>query len=75
MAGQSKHTGDIALWIEKIIKSCETPIQEVGARRMVSLFESKLILEQSEFYSYYSRKLRGLLEQKIKERIVKNGRN
>jgi hypothetical protein len=71
MAATSNHIGDVGLWIEKVIDSCETSKQESGARKLVSLFEDRLIREGSEFYSYYSRKLRNRLDDKFYERIQK----
>ena len=41
MAATSKHHGDVTIWIEKVINSCETPLQELTARRLVRLFESQ----------------------------------
>lgn len=62
MAGTSKHIGDVAIWIKKIIESCENPVQEIAARRMIRDFESRLLREQSDFYAFYSRLLRGSLD-------------
>lgn len=69
MAATSNHIGDIGLWIEKVIDSCETPKQEISARKLVSLFEDRLLREGSEFYRYYSRKLRDRLDAKFYERL------
>jgi hypothetical protein len=71
MAATSNHIGDVGLWIEKVIDSCETSKQESGARKLVSLFEDRLLREGSEFYRYYSRKLRNRLDDKFYERIQK----
>lgn len=69
MAATSRHIGDIGLWIEKVIDSCETPQQESSARRLVQIFEKRLIEEGSDFYSYYSRKLRDRLDDKFYTRL------
>ena len=68
MAGTSKHIGDIAIWIQKVIKSCETPVQEIAARRMIRSFEDRLLLEKSEFYDFYSRTLRSSLDINLLKR-------
>ena len=39
MAANSKHYGDVTNWIEKVIESCETPLQELTARKLVRQFE------------------------------------
>ena len=41
MAAISKHYGDVANWIEKVIDSCEHPLQESAARKLIRLFEKK----------------------------------
>ena len=38
MGATSKHYGDVYKWIEKIIDSCTTPLQESSARRLINLF-------------------------------------
>jgi hypothetical protein len=38
MAATSRHYGDVNKWIEKVIDSCTTPLQECSARRLISLF-------------------------------------
>lgn len=67
MAATSNHTGDVALWLEKVIESCETHQQEDSARRLVSLFKDRLLRENSEFFWHYSRKLRNKLDEKFYE--------
>jgi hypothetical protein len=69
MAATSNHIGDIGIWIEKVIESCATPLQEVSAGKLVSLFEARLIREDSKFYSYYSIKLRERLDQRFYSRL------
>lgn len=65
MAATSNHTGDVGIWLEKVIESCETHQQENSARKLVSLFEDRLLREKSEFFWEYSRKLRGKLDEKF----------
>jgi hypothetical protein len=38
MAATSKHYGDVALWIEKVIDSCETKEQDRAARNLINQF-------------------------------------
>lgn len=39
MEERSKHYGDVAKWIEKVIDSCETSEQENSARKLIHNFE------------------------------------
>jgi len=71
MAAASNHNGDIGIWIEKVINSCETRQQETTARKLVSLFETRLLREDKGFHSEYARSLRGLLDQKFYTRLQK----
>ena len=42
MAATSKHYGDIAIWVEKVINSSETYQQCISAKRLMYIFESML---------------------------------
>ena len=42
MAATSRHYGDIAVWINRVIDSCDHPLQEITARKLVRNFESYL---------------------------------
>jgi hypothetical protein len=42
MAATSRHYGDIAVWINKVIDSCDHPLQEITARKLVRNFENYL---------------------------------
>lgn len=64
MGATSKHPGDIAIWIEKVIVSCKTPMQEIAARKLIQNFEKKLLAEKDPNYGYYSRILRDRLDSK-----------
>ena len=64
MGATSKHPGDIAIWIEKVIASCQTPMQEISARKLIQNFEKKLLAEKDPNFSYYSRTLRDRLDEK-----------
>ena len=55
MGATSKHPGDIAIWIEKVIVSCQTPMQEIAARRLIQNFERKLLAEKDPNFGYYTR--------------------
>lgn len=72
MAASSKHHGDVAIWIEKIIDSCETPQQEVAARKLVRQFEILYRDIDRELNFELSRKLRNKLDEKFYTRIHKN---
>lgn len=45
MAAKSNLNGDVYLWLIKVIESCTTPLQLIGARRMVTLFSNRLPFE------------------------------
>jgi hypothetical protein len=69
MAASSKHYGDVVNWIEKVIDSCETPLQELTARRLVRLFESQYQNIDRELDWSLSRKLRMSLDSKVYSRM------
>jgi len=50
MENRSKHYGDVAKWIEKVINSCETKEHTNVARNLVSNFEKQLKKEYTEKY-------------------------
>lgn len=54
MAATSKHYGDIALWIEKVINSSETRQQCVNARKLLYNFE--FMLDRDVKLDYYAKK-------------------
>jgi len=71
MAASSKHYGDVVNWIEKVIDSCETPLQELTARRLVCLFESQYQNIDRELNWDLSRRLRVALDNKVYARMDK----
>jgi hypothetical protein len=71
MAATSKHHGDVAIWIEKVINSCETPMQEIAARKLINLFESQYQKIDRELNWSLSTRLRDLLDRKIYNRLDK----
>jgi len=71
MAASSKHYGDVVNWLEKVIDSCETPLQEVTARRLVRLFESQYQNIDRELNWDLSRRLRVALDNKVYARMDK----
>jgi hypothetical protein len=71
MAATSKHHGDVTIWIEKVINSCETPLQELTARRLVRLFESQYQDIDRELGWDLSRRLRVALDNKVYTRMDK----
>ena len=50
MAAESNTPVDIEIWIENIIKSCETLRHRINARRLVNLYIEKLKEEGMPYY-------------------------
>jgi hypothetical protein len=72
MAAISKHYGDVANWIEKVIDSCEHPTQEIAARKLVRLFEKKYFdVLDMQTYLEVSRRLQHRLDDKVFSRLDK----
>ena len=69
MASTSNHYGDVANWIEKVIDSCETPIQENSARKLVQLFEKRYSYLEYPVYRDLCRRLQVKLDDKVYSRI------
>ena len=42
MAATSRHYGDINSWIERVIDSCDNPLQEAAARNLIDNFSDRL---------------------------------
>jgi hypothetical protein len=62
MSANSKHFGDINLWIEKVIDSCITPLQESSALHLIQNFEKILLNKgKGDDYRFYSMNLRDKL--------------
>ena len=73
MAAKSKHYGDIAIWIEEVIDSCNHPLQEVVARKLLRNFEKQLDREGMDFNTRYEmiKKLEYKLEDRYWLRVEK----
>ena len=73
MAAKSKHYGDIAIWIAKVIDSCNHPLQEVVARKLLRNFEKQLDREGMDFNTRYEmiKKLEYKLEDRYWLRVEK----
>lgn len=69
MTNRSTHYGDIKIWIEKIIDSCETYDQTRSARRLVWNFEKQMVRNKVDSSILYTigGHLRDLISYKIKE--------
>lgn len=67
----SKHYGDVAIWVESVIESCETPLQEIGARKLVRLFEKQYSYLPHEVYIELCRRLNRTLDDKLYKRLDK----
>lgn len=50
MGAKSNHYGDISIWVEKVIESCQTSIQAKVAGKLLQNFENRLISEFPETY-------------------------
>lgn len=62
MAANSKHYGDVIVWIEKIIESCKTSEQADSVQNLIWFFEKKYAVDDDRFYfRSVSRKLRSKL--------------
>ena len=73
MAAKSKHYGDIAIWIGKVIDSCNHPLQEGVARKLLRNFEKQLDREGMDFNTRYEmiKKLECKLEDRYWLRVEK----
>lgn len=71
MAASSKHYGDVTNWIEKVIESCNTPLQEITARKLVRQFEIQYRDIDRELNWDLSRKLRAAIDTKLYSRMEK----
>jgi hypothetical protein len=65
MAATSTHPGDVAIWIEKVIDSCETFDHEKVAQKLIDNFE----IQNNFLESYQIKKLRFKLDQKATDRL------
>jgi hypothetical protein len=65
MASISNHYGDITIWIEKIINSCETPSQKLTAEKLVKQFEEQYMGIDGKLNWCLSRRLRNTLNQPL----------
>jgi len=64
MAAQSKHNGDILLWVHKVIDSCTTPLQVISARKVVRQFTKKIVKDNPNInYKEYSEIVHGLQDK------------
>jgi hypothetical protein len=69
MASTSNHYGDVANWIEKVIDSCETPLQEISARKLVRLYENQYSYLDYPVYRELCRRLQNKLDNKFYSRV------
>lgn len=73
MGAESNTPVDIEIWIEKIIKSCETLRHRINAKRLLKLYINRLREEGMPYYqtTYINDKFEDLLWQ-VKEDIKSN---
>ena len=71
MAALSNKSGDLIKWAERVIDSCETPLQEITAKKLVRLVEDRLRQEKlpDELVWAVHRNLRGRLDNKVYQRL------
>jgi hypothetical protein len=50
MEKRSRHYGDVAKWIEKVIDSCETLQQTFAARKLIRNFSTQLMKSEPDKY-------------------------
>ena len=68
MAAASKHYGDVNVWIEKIIDSCDSTKQGPTIQNLINQFE-KMLDNDSKLDSYFRRTLIRNLEIRINNKI------
>lgn len=69
MGSVSNHYGDVSNWVEKVIDSCETPLQEISARKLVRLFEQKYSYLEYSVYRELCFRLQKKLDEKFYSRV------
>ena len=71
MAALSSKPGDLVLWVEKVIDSCETPLQEIVAKKLIRLLETRLdqVNYPKELKWAIHRSLRDRLDRKLYTRL------
>ena len=69
MASTINHYGDVANLIEKVIDSCETPSQELSARKLVCLYEKQYSYLEYSVYRDLCRRLHHKLDDKFYSRV------
>jgi hypothetical protein len=63
MAANGKNWYDTLLWVEGVIKSCETPSQGMAAKKLVNLYLAKyrdIVWELELYLNIYNRLMEGL---------------
>jgi len=73
MAAESNTPVDIEIWIEKIIRSCETVRHRINAKKLIRLYIKRLTEEGMPYYQtdHIERKFENLLwtlEEAIKQK-------
>lgn len=64
MTERSKNYGDVAIWVEKVIDSCNSYKQEIVARKLIRNFEQKYSYLDNKVFVELTRKLWDKLESK-----------
>ena len=69
MAAKGKNWYDTLLWVEKVIKSCKTPLQGIAAKKLVKLYLAKYNKEIAEMDITIYYRLMGALDNIKYEKI------
>ena len=67
MEKRSAHYGDVQIWIEKVIDSCETYQQANSVRTLILNFERQMVKNKVNSSIIYS--IRGHLRNLVSDRI------
>lgn len=70
MAAASKHYGDVNVWIEKIIDSCDSTIQQSTIYKLIYQFE-KMLDKDKTLEFYFKRNIIRQLGRKLENKIDK----
>jgi len=69
MAAKGKNWFDVLKWVEKVIESCETPLQGIAAKKLVKLYlakyEKEVVSIELTIYYQLMEKLDNIKYEKI----------
>jgi hypothetical protein len=73
MSAKSKHYGDVADWIVEIINSCNHPLQEIVAKKLVRQFRVRYCEIDFDTFLSINRRLQNTLDAKVYGRKATSG--